>query len=146
MGKHKFSTHVEPYLDKIKNWLYEGRTHKYVYKKLALSKSSWYQYLNDFPDFSNSVKKWEKVVNKDVEDSLFKRAIGKCKVVEITKARNEVTNKMEIVKEVTKTLPPDVGACGLWLRNKDPDNWKDELKEKDNGLLEELIKVMGKKG
>ena len=68
---------------------------------------------------------------KETEDALLKRALGFTQEEIysediIDKESGEVTNlaKRKIIR---KTVPPDVRALLFWLKNRDPDRWKDKV-------------------
>lgn len=107
------------------------------------------------PEFLEALKNWKESADFLVEKSLYERAIGitydeityekskigglgvKLKDEEITEIKHEETSKTKIV---TKWVPPDVVAQIFWLKNRQPDKWRDK-KEIDLSVnLAELIK------
>lgn len=93
------------------------------------------------PEFFESITRGKMMADAQVAESLFKRALGyshqaeKIMVVAGTVAR----------EEYTEHYPPDTPAASLWLRNRQPEKWRDrqqtELTGKDGENLFAGIKV-----
>jgi hypothetical protein len=58
-----------------------------------------------------------------VERSLYERANGYN--YDAVKVFMPAGSKQPIVVHYTEHCPPDVGAAFIWLKNRDPDNWRD---------------------
>ena len=88
-------------------------------------------------EFSESVKEGKKYANADVAHSLYKRAVG-VTVKETTFERVDRRETLEGLadsdmliepykkKIVIKELPPDQGAAMNWLKNREPELWRDK--------------------
>lgn len=74
------------------------------------------------PKFLASLKAGKIEADKLVLNSLFKRAQG-YQTTEVKKTTDEY-GKVRIV-ETTKFVPPDTTAGIFWLKNRDPDAWRD---------------------
>ncbi|SPA24570.1 conserved hypothetical protein [Cupriavidus taiwanensis] len=93
------------------------------------------------PEFFESITRGKMMADAQVAESLFKRALGyshqaeKIMVVAGTVQR----------EEYTEHYPPDTPAASLWLRNRQPEKWRDrqqtELTGKDGENLFAGIKV-----
>lgn len=83
------------------------------------------------PRFSLSIKEGKEAPNKKVERSLFERATGyshpDTKVL-------VVSGEVEMV-DVTKHHPPDTAAAFIWLKNRDPDRWRDKHEVDHSGTV-----------
>lgn len=73
------------------------------------------------PEFFESLKDWKLQADKEVEKSLYNRAIG-AKVIE-EKAVFSQDGGVDII-QTTKEYPPETAACVVWLANRQPNNWK----------------------
>ena len=74
------------------------------------------------PDFVESIKKGKVEADSNVAESLYKRALGYSHPdVHISNFQGEIT-----VTDITKHYPPDTGAAFIWLKNRQPDKWKDK--------------------
>lgn len=88
--------------------------------------------------FSDSVKKGKIIADADVAKSFHKRAVGYAYTEETfeklgNKEMLEVTSEGDMIsvetykkKIVTKEMPPDPGAALNWLKNRQPDKWRDK--------------------
>lgn len=126
MAKCKYETHVLPKLDQIEKWAKNGLIDTQIAKNLGISKDSFYKYKNAYIAFSDALKRGKEVIDLEVENALLKRALG-YKYEEITKEpiKNN-PNQLQITKQVTKEVLPDVTAQIFWLKNRRPEDWRDK--------------------
>lgn len=79
------------------------------------------------PKFLESIKGWKREADEKVERSLYERAMGyEHKSEEIFCFQGEVIR----VPTVKKYAPSEV-ACIFWLKNRQPEKWRDKQDEKD---------------
>lgn len=131
--KSKYQTHVEPKLLLIEAWARDGMIQEDIAKKLGVAMSSFSDYKNKFPELSEALKRGQEVVDVEVENALFKRAVG-YRYDEVTreaaKELDEETGEYKTVmvetKRVTKEVQPDVTAQIFWLKNRRPEMWRDK--------------------
>lgn len=93
---------------------------------LGIGVRTFYDWLDRYPSFSQSYKKGLNAKLDDVEWTLYKRAFGMTyketkKTVVKGKDGNEV-GKAEIT-EITKFVPPDVGALCFILKTQRREKW-----------------------
>jgi len=77
---------------------------------------------NGHEEFCQSIKSGKQIANGNVAESLYKRAMGYehdeekvfCNMGEIT------------THQTVKHYPPDTQAASLFLRNRQPDKWRDK--------------------
>lgn len=74
--KSKYHSHVEPKLLMIEAWARDGLTQEDIAAKLGVALSSFCDYKNKFPELSDALKKGQEVADVEVENALFKRAVG----------------------------------------------------------------------
>lgn len=126
IAKSKYETDVRPRLIEIEAWKRDGLTDEQIYKNLGISKDTFYTYKKKYSDFSDCLKKGKEVADIEVENALFKRAIG-YKYKEVIKEVKEIDGKKSTyIKEVVKEMPGDVGAQIFWLKNRKSSKWKDK--------------------
>ena len=151
MSKGKFND----VKDDIISCIREGDSNILACKKVGISKSTFYEWLESYPDFSDSLKKARKefreTIVQTLEQSLWKRAAG----YEIEESKNEYRTLKDgskvLVKssEITKHFPPDTGALIFALTNLDPENWKNRQDNRlsvDDGISGFKISVVHKEG
>ncbi len=81
----------------------------------------------------------ERQTEAQVEQALLQRALG----VTVTETRRETSEKGEKTVTTEKQLPPDISAQMFWLKNRDPDRWREKPeppKPEGNGNLLEILK------
>ena len=151
MSKGKFND----VKDDIISYIREGASNILACKKVGISKETFYTWINDKPDFSDSLKKARKefreTIVQTLEQSLWKRAAG----YEIEESKNEYRTLKDggevLVKssKITKHFPPDTGALIFALTNLDPENWKNRQDNRlsvDDGISGFKISVVHKEG
>lgn len=143
IAKSKYETEVKPRLIEIEAWKRDGLTDEQIFKNLGISKNAFYVYRNKYSDFNDALKKGKEVADIEVENALFKRAIGYT-YKEVTKEVKDIDGKKStFIKEVIKVVPGDVAAQIFWLKNRKSNNWKDkrENENDDTKLIEVLDKL-----
>lgn len=126
IAKSKYETDVKPKLIEIEAWKRDGLTDEQIFKNLGISRDTFYKYKEKYSDFSEAIKKGKEVADIEVENALFKRAIG-YKYKEVIKEVKEIDGKKSTyVKEVIKEMQGDVAAQIFWLKNRKSSKWKDK--------------------
>ena len=126
IAKSKYETDVKPRLVEIEAWKRDGLTNEQIMKNLGIGRDSFYRYKDKYSEFSDALKKGKEVADIEVENALFKRAVG-YKYKEVIKEVKEIDGKKSTyVKEVIKEMPGDVGAQIFWLKNRKSSKWKDK--------------------
>ncbi len=132
---------VLPFLEQIPYWVSIGYTNLQLAEQLLIGERTFYEYLRDFPQFSQAVSKNKAHANKKVSDSLFNRAVGyditdEETIVEEFYFKDKITgletpfidkNGNPLIKKKTRILRKhvvaDVKAQHVWLLNRDKKNW-----------------------
>ena len=150
---------TEEGLLKIEGWARDGCTYKEIAKdRLHISTSTLCVWQHKYPEIDKALKETGEVVDRRVENSLIKRALGYN--YKETKTITENVGGIDVVKTEVfeKHMPGDVTACAIWLNNRKPQQFRrnhnvEKLKEKElevrekalkkaqeeNGILEKLI-------
>lgn len=91
------------------------------------------------PDFDVAIKTARRVKDSQVERSLLERATGyshpETRVIVIDGKAEKV--------EITKHYPPDTTACIFWLKNRQPQDWRDKRDVHVSTSLEDLVAGSG---
>lgn len=112
-------------------------TDKQIAEALNISEATLNNYKEKYPEFLESLKKGKKLVDNKVVASLFHRAVGYSHPdVHISNYRGKIT-KTAIIKH----YPPDVAACIIWLKNRQPDEWRDKVEHSITGEDGKPIKI-----
>lgn len=80
-----------------------------------------------FPEFSVALKIGKSEADTQVENSLFKRAMG------YEYEETKTVNDGERVEKTIKQVAPDVTAQIFWLKNRKPEEWRDKVHQEVTG-------------
>lgn len=93
---------------------------------LGISSTVFYRWLKDEPKFGDAVKRVRARADQKVENAFFKRAIG-YDYVETANRTEEGVEGVKVTETiVNKHVVPDAGAALNWLKNRQPDVWRDK--------------------
>ena len=120
-------------LKKVKGFALKGLSDLQIAHNLGIAASTLYEWKNKHPDFSEAMAMSKEIADLQVENALYKRAIG-LSVIE-TQEISRGKGKKE-TKKIIKELPPDFPSMSLWLRNRKSDIWSDKR--------EDLITIVSK--
>lgn len=122
---------------KLEGWARDGLTDEQISRNMGIAYSTFREWKKKYSAFSAVLKRTKDVVDREVENALFKRAMG-YNYDEVTYERGEE------VKRVTKEVAPDTTAQIFWLKNRKPAEWRDKIEQQqtvtiqDDGFLEAL--------
>lgn len=105
---------------------------------MGISHTTLYEWRKKYPNISEALKKGKEVVDVEVENALYKRAIG-YDYEETTEEQSEDGYKKRVIK---KHMPPDTTACIFWLKNRKPREWRDKQEvgfSEDKPFLAEIV-------
>lgn len=139
MAKSQYDLKVVPNMELIQKWARCGVSNEEIRKNLGIGKTTWYKYVNEHIELSELLKKTREIVDAEVENALLKKALGfrvtvkktfKVKNIEYNKQGKKIKEEEEL-KTVDDELyfPPDLGAQCFWLKNRNPEEWRDKRAE-----------------
>ena len=101
----------------------DGRTEDEIAESLGICKATVTNWKKRYPEFLAALKESKAESDGKVEMSLYKRALGYeiTETEEVRDKRGQVTRKKTTVKQVL----PDVTAQIFWLKNRQPEKWRD---------------------
>lgn len=124
MAKGKYHEWLEPDgLLLIEGWARDGLTNEQIAYNMGISRETLNQWCNKYPDIADTLKRSKEVVDRQVENALFKNA-----------------------------MDGNITAQIFWLKNRKPKEWRDkrdvqvegEVNNPFKGLTtEELKKMVG---
>ena len=135
--KSKWETHVLPNLDRIPKWRRDGMTEEQICKKLDVGVSTFNRYKKQYRELREALKKGKEHLIEELEDSLYKKAMGFA--YEETKtyiSKDDDGKARQKVEKYKKYAQPDTGALAFALKNLAPDKWKDRHDIEHKGSLE----------
>ena len=120
----KWST--EEGLIRIAGWVRDGLTNKQIAENIGISVQSLTVWRRKHPEFNEVMLQTKDVVDRHVENMLYKRACG-YEYDEVTEATEETEDGFKRIKKVVhKHVAPDVTAQIFWLKNRKPPEWRDK--------------------
>ena len=72
----KYETHVKPRLLEVAAWARDGLIDEQIAQNLGVAASTFATYKNKYPELSETLKRNKAIVDIEVENALFKRALG----------------------------------------------------------------------
>ena len=112
-----------------------GRPTKYndtqIEKMFEISEANYNKWKKEHPEFLESLKKGKEDADSNVASMLYKKAVGYKEKRQVPIKIRETTNgegskeKVEII-EVEDYYPPETSAQIFWLKNRNPQMWRDK--------------------
>lgn len=100
-----------------------GLTDAQIARVLDINRATLCNWKKENPAFFDTLKRAKEEADKKVEKSLLKRASGYSYTEKQTEIRD---GKIISEKETKKSVAPDTIACIFWLKNRQPEKWRDK--------------------
>lgn len=114
----------EDNLIRIESWARMGLTNEQIAKNIGVNADTFYTWLKKYPEISESIKKGKAPIDFEVENALFKRAIG-YEYEEVETIIEEIDGKQrKRIKKIKKVALPETSAMIFWLKNRKPEQWR----------------------
>ena len=98
-----------------------GATNETLAARFEVCRRTIDSWIATIPEFSSAVKQGREGANEAVVSALFARATGmEQKMTKVFCHRGQ-----PVTADYTVHLPPDVRACIFWLRNRRPEQWRE---------------------
>ncbi len=121
----------------IQAWAAEGATIKNIAERIGVSRSTFYKWRKDDPSLEEALSKGSAQANKEVEKSLFLRAVGyDYEEIKYKNVYDPIAREHRQVEEsrVKKHMPGDTTAMMFWLRNRVPEKYRYNTPRELNGI------------
>lgn len=130
-------------------WARDGLVDGQIAKNMGVSEATLYNYKNKYPEIRQALQKGKEVVDIEVENALFKKAIGYNTIVRKAFKLKDVVygengkkvsenERIEYAEEEIH-IPADTTAQIFWLKNRKKTQWRDKVEYEAN--TDELNKV-----
>lgn len=132
---------TEDGLLKVTGWARDGLIEKQIAKNMGVGASTLREWKKRFPVIAEALCKGKEVVDREVENALYKRALGYW--VTETKTITLANGDMR-TEETHRHIVPDTTAQIFWLKNRKPDQWREKndlTLTPSNGVLESLMEL-----
>lgn len=104
----------------LEGWARDGLTDEQIAENMGISARTLYRWKDKYCQICQALKKGKEAADRQVENALFKRAIG-YKYEEVREeSKGGIVTKRTVT---TKHIPGDTTAQIFWLKNRKPDYW-----------------------
>ena len=112
----------EKYFPYIKKIIQLGGNDKDIAEICNVTEQTVNNWKSQNPQFFESLKDWKEQADKEVEKSLYKRAMG------YSHKEDKIFNDQgkPLVVPTIKHYPPDSTSMIFWLKNRQPAKWRDK--------------------
>lgn len=107
----------------LEGWARDGLTDEQIAKNCSVARSTLNEWKKKYPAISDTLKKNKEIADFEVENALFKRAKGYT-ITLIEQKLDKYGDVHSLKKDVH--VPGDVGAMIYWLKNRQPNKWRDK--------------------
>ena len=126
----------------IEGWARQGLTDEQIASNIGIGTTTFYTWVDRFPVIRESLKKGKAPVDFEVENALYKRAVG-FEYEETETLIEEVNGETKKkVKRIKRTALPDTSAIIFWLKNRKPEEWRKMNPVVENKLKAETEKLL----
>lgn len=129
---------TEESLALLEGWARDGLTDEQIANNMGINARTLYRWKNEHSQICQTLKKGKEVADYQVENALYKRALGYTITV-----NEQKVDKDGYVHDLVKDIhvPGDVGAMIFWLRNRKSDKWKNNPQEQSNDRNKKVVIV-----
>lgn len=136
----------EEYADQVFKLCLLGATDKDLASFFEISESTLNLWKLEHVNFSESIKRGKHEADANVANRLYQRALGfehDSEEIKVVPIGNNQGSEIERV-QIRKVYPPDPTAAIFWLKNRQPEKWRDK-QEVQHSLDPEVFEIGGKK-
>lgn len=112
----------QEYAEQARKLCLLGYTDKQLADFFEVNESTITRWKHKYPEFRTSIKKGKVVADAQVVDSLYNRALG----MEVTEVEVRGNDENKIKRVIKKYIPPDTTAQIFWLKNRQPELWREK--------------------
>ena len=110
-------------LVKVRKLAVAGWTDAQMADFFGVTEQTWNNWKTAHPEFFESIKDWRLEADNRVERSLYERATGyTCPETKTASHEGKITDQVTVEKH----YPPETTAAIFWLKNRQPDKWRDK--------------------
>lgn len=131
--KSLYESLVKPKLETIEGMYRQGYLLQDIADYLGIALSTLCNYKNQYPELDEALRRGNQESIYAVENSLFQSCIGYYYTEE------EVNKKTGEVVEVRKYAKPNTTSIIFFLKNRDPQRWRDKQEHDVNANVAQVI-------
>lgn len=123
MAGEKNSKYKPEYNELAYNYALLGSTDRQMAEFFGVTEQTVNNWKNDHPSFFESMSRGKAQADAMVAKSLFHRALGYSHPeTKIATRDGQITDTLDVVKHYA----PDTAAASFWLKNRQPEIWRDK--------------------
>lgn len=112
----------EDYIDQALKLSLLGAIDREMADFFGVSEQTFNSWKKKYPEFLESIKKGKSIADANVAARLYNRAIGySCTATKFATSDGKITDSVDY----TEHYPPDTTAAIFWLKNRQPEKWRD---------------------
>ena len=145
----KYKDWLEPEkLTLLEGWARSGLSNQQIADNMGINEATLYTWIKKYDKINQSLKKGKEVSDYEVENAMFKSALGyEVEEVKTYIEKTEDGKEKKKIERTTKHVAPNVTAQIFWLKNRKPDEWKDRTEQKINAnvtsnKLDDILKQL----
>lgn len=136
-GRGRPSGFKPEYVAQAKKLCEHGLTDEEIAEFFGIAARSLYRWKERYPAFCAALKVGKEKADARVVRSLYHRAVGYTyDAVKITQFQGTA-----VITPFKEHVPPDVTAAIFWLKNRDPESWRDK-QDHEHGVTDELGELL----
>lgn len=137
MGRKRVS--IDDWLTKenlirIQGWARDGLSNEQIAYNMGISDRTLYKWQKKNVQFKQALKVGKDTADRQVENALFKSALG-------YEYKEEVVTNDGRVVTVTKHKPANTTAQIFWLKNRKPEQWRDKREFTHDGEINQSLNL-----
>ena len=126
----------------LKALVLSGATDVQIAKFFNITRQTLENYKKNYHEFFYTLKDWKLKADAKVERSLYEKACGySAPAVKFFQHGNKI-----IKQEYIEHYPPDTVACIFWLKNRQPEQWREKVDYEHTGELTIKFKIENASG
>jgi hypothetical protein len=132
MPRGRPSSYRPEYAEQARKLALLGQTDKQLAEFFGVNPDTIYEWDKKYPEFAEIRTRGKEIADGEVAASLWQRALGYSHDdVHVTAYEGDVT-----LTPIVKHYPPDFQSASLWLRNRQPDLWKEKVDINHSGRID----------
>lgn len=138
----------------LEAWTRDGLTEEQIAKNIGICVKTLYNWKNSSLPILQALKKGKEVVDIEVENALYKKALGyNVSIKKAFKVKETLYENGKKIKETEKIeyaeeemhIPADTTAQIFWLKNRKKNDWRDKVEyETNNDDLNKVKELLSK--
>lgn len=127
----------------LEGWRRDGLRYDQIAANIGINEATLYEWINKYDKIAEALKKGEEVCIYEVENALYKAAIG-YDVMETEQVETEMPDgTISRQKRARKRhIPPSIGAICFILKNRRSSKWQDKPTVIDTTALDKLDSIL----